>query len=88
MRSTAFGARFTDGFAYDDAVQASVEAARGGGSSEPTLFRPADDHRTSDWAWGRGNVYAVGSAGSFEGAASVYDATTPSSFLIPDPGIR
>ena len=38
----AFGARFTNGFAYPGATDADIEAARGGGSSEPTLFRQTD----------------------------------------------
>lgn len=38
--AAAFGASFTNGFAYPGATEAQVEAARGGGSSAPTLFRP------------------------------------------------
>jgi hypothetical protein len=38
--AAAFGARFTDGFAYPGATDAQIEAVRGGGSSAPTLFRP------------------------------------------------
>jgi hypothetical protein len=40
--AAAFGARFTNGFAYPGATDAEVEAARGGGSSAPTLFRQSD----------------------------------------------
>jgi hypothetical protein len=38
--AAAFGASFTNGFAYPGASDAQIEAARGGGSSSPTLFRP------------------------------------------------
>ncbi len=38
--ATAFGASFTNGFAYPGATDAQIEAVRGGGSSAPTLFRP------------------------------------------------
>ncbi|MFN0098998.1 MAG: hypothetical protein ACKVS7_10020 [Gemmatimonadaceae bacterium] len=40
--AAAFGAMFTNGFAYPGTAAANVEAARGGGSSEPTLFVPED----------------------------------------------
>ncbi len=40
--AAAFGAQFTDGFAYDAVDQATVEATRGGGSATPTLFRSND----------------------------------------------
>ncbi len=38
--AAAFGAAFTNGFAYPGATDAQIEAVRGGGSSAPTLFRP------------------------------------------------
>lgn len=38
--AAAFGASFTNGFAYPGATDAEIEAVRGGGSAAPTLFRP------------------------------------------------
>lgn len=78
--AAAFGARFTDGFAYTDTVQANVEAARGGGSAEPTLFRPSDGTLVDAHpiARGREAVERVTQVRSFTGQA----------FQWPSDGVR
>jgi len=52
--AAAFGATFIDGFAYDGAEAAAIEAAQGGGSAEPTLFRPRDGTLDTTHAIARG----------------------------------
>lgn len=73
--AAAFGAQFTNGFAYPGASAAEVEAARGGGSAEPTLFVQSDGtlppHAIRR---GRDPSEAVMQVRSFTGQAFRWDA--------------
>lgn len=81
--AATFGASFTDGFAYGAAADGSVEAARGGGSSEPTLFRPADGTFPShSIAEGRDSSERVTQVRSFTGQAFRWDAPGVRSVLV------
>lgn len=73
--AAAFGAAFTDGFAYAAATDAAIEAVRGGGSSPPTLFRTTDG-TLSPHALTRGRqaAEAVTQVRSFTGQAFRWDA--------------
>ena len=85
--AATFGATFTDGFAYGAAGEGSVEAARGGGSSEPTLFRPADGTlRPHPMIEGRDSTERVTQVRSFTGQAFRWDApgVRPVLVLPPD----
>jgi hypothetical protein len=72
--AAAFGARFTNGFAYPGATEAQIETVRGGGSSAPTLFRPGDGtlprHAISE---GRQEAEQVRQVRSFTGQAFRWD---------------
>ncbi len=73
--AAAFDASFTNGFAYPGTAAANVEAARGGGSSEPTLFVPKDGtlpaHAIVN---GRDATERVTQVRSFTGQAFRWDA--------------
>ncbi len=73
--AAAFGASFTNGFAYPGATDAQIEAVRGGGSSAPTLFRPDSGtlppHPIRD---GRTAAEQVTQVRSFTGQAFRWDA--------------
>jgi hypothetical protein len=84
--AAAFGASFTNGFAYPGATDAQVEAARGGGSSAPTLFRASDGtlpgHAIRS---GRDSADGVGQVRSFTGQAFRWDAAGAQPVMIlPD----
>lgn len=74
--AAAFGATFIDGFAYDGAEAAAIEAAQGGGSAEPTLFRPRDGTLDSTHAIVRGRHAdeRITQVRSFTGQAFQWDA--------------
>ncbi|MDZ7631990.1 MAG: DUF4350 domain-containing protein [Gemmatimonadaceae bacterium] len=85
--AAAFGASFTNGFAYPGADEAQIEAARGGGSSVPTLFRPADGTLPPHViARGRDSTERVTQVRSFTGQAFRWDApgAQPVMILPPD----
>jgi hypothetical protein len=73
--AAAFGATFVDGFAYAGAEAAAIETARGGGSAEPTLFRPRDGTLDSAHAIakGRGADERITQVRSFTGQAFRWD---------------
>lgn len=74
--AAAFGATFTDGFAYAGAEAAAIEAARGGGSAAPTLFQPDDGtlEATHPIARGREAADRITQVRSFTGQAFRWDA--------------
>ncbi len=73
--AAAFGARFTDGFAYPGATDAEIEASRGGGSSAPTLFRPESGTLSAHpIRAGRDTAEQVTQVRSFTGQAFRWDA--------------
>ncbi len=73
--AAAFGAKFTDGFAYAGASEAEIESVRGGGSARPTLFVPGDgslpSHPIVD---GRRATERLTQVRSFTGQAFRWDA--------------
>jgi len=93
--AAAFGAEFTDGFAYEKAAEGSVEAARGGGSAAPTLFRPTDGTlRAHAITAGRSADERVTQVRSFTGQAFRWDApgvqpvmVLPNDFVSLEPAI-
>jgi hypothetical protein len=73
--AAAFGAAFTNGFAYPGATDAQIEAARGGGSSAPTLFRPdSGTLATHAITAGREAAERITQVRSFTGQAFRWDA--------------
>lgn len=85
--AAAFGAHFTDGFAYEGRAQAATEAALGGGSAAPTLFRGSDgtlrDHAI---VRGRDSAERITQVRSFTGQAFEWNAegATPLMVLADD----
>jgi hypothetical protein len=74
--AAAFGASFTNGFAYPGTAAANVEAARGGGSSEPTLFVPTNGTLPAHVIVnGRDATERVTQVRSFTGQAFRWDAS-------------
>ncbi|MCC7003772.1 MAG: hypothetical protein IT357_16565 [Gemmatimonadaceae bacterium] len=85
--AAAFGASFTNGFAYPGTAAANVEAARGGGSSQPTLFVPKDGTLPAHTIVnGRDATERVTQVRSFTGQAFRWDApgVQPVMILPPD----
>jgi hypothetical protein len=81
--AAAFGARFTNGFAYPGATDAAIEALRGGGSSAPTLFRQADRTLPAHFIrGGRDPSEAVTQVRSFTGQAFRWDVDGASPVLL------
>lgn len=73
--AAAFDASFTNGFAYPGTAAANVEAARGGGSSAPTLFVPKDGTLPAhSIVNGRDATERVTQVRSFTGQAFRWDA--------------
>lgn len=81
--AAAFGASFTNGFAYPGASDAQIEAARGGGSSTPTLFR-ADSGTLTPHAIvaGRNAGERVTQVRSFTGQAFRWDVPDAKPLMI------
>jgi hypothetical protein len=85
--AAAFGASFTNGFAYPGATDAQIEAVRGGGSSAPTLFRPDDGTLPAHAiVRGRDTTERVTQVRSFTGQAFRWEAegALPVMILPPD----
>lgn len=82
--AAAFGATFTDGFAYAGADAAAVEANRGGGSADPTLFRPGDSTLVAAHpiARGRDTTERITQVRSFTGQAFRWDASDVAALLV------
>lgn len=79
----AFGASFTNGFAYPGTAAANVEAARGGGSSQPTLFVPKDGTLPAHTIVnGRDATERVTQVRSFTGQAFRWDAAGVQQLMI------
>lgn len=74
--AAAFGATFIDGFAYASGEAAAIEANRGGGSADPTLFRLEDSTLvgTHPIVHGRQPADRVTQVRSFTGQAFRWDA--------------
>lgn len=82
--AAAFGAAFTDGFAYAGAEVAAIEAQRGGGSAEPTLFRTQDGTLVAAHpiAAGRDSSDALTQVRSFTGQAFRWNAPDVAPLLL------
>lgn len=81
--AAAFGASFTNGFAYPAATDAEIEAVRGGGSSTPTLFRlDSGTLAPHPIVAGRNAAERITQVRSFTGQAFRWDAPDTRPLLI------
>jgi hypothetical protein len=85
--AAAFGAEFTDGFAYSDADAARVAEQRGGASASPTLFKPADGTLVARHpiALGRGREEHITLVRSFTGQAFLWPVAGVEPVLVLPP---
>lgn len=73
--AAAFGAEFINGFAFAGSTEAEIEAARGGASAAPTLFRPSDGTLPAHAiVAGRDSTERVTQVRSFTGQAFRWEA--------------